>query len=150
LQPFRHGLEMLPGQVGAAYFIAGRLAGVEAAPNPAYWQDLAPVLAIYGYGPAAVRALDSGLAEPLPCLDVDGLANVDGLAARLETARRRQQDLLCKQVRQEVDALEAGWTADEVRHGLRVHTLLAERWAGQVVREQDDLVYLSLFADVFA
>jgi len=150
LQPFRHGLETMPGQVGAAYFIAGRLAGVEAAPNPAYWQDLAPILAIYGYAPAAVRAQERGLVEARRPLPLDGLTDLDDLAGRLAAARHRQQDQLAGQVRQEIEPVGRDWPTDEVRHGLRVQTLLAERWAGQSVREKDGLVYLSLFADIFS
>jgi hypothetical protein len=146
LQPFRHGLEALPGQVGAAYFVAGRLAGVDVAPNPAYWQDLAPVLAIYGYGPAAVLAADRGQVAPRFPPDLRGLADRDDLAARLEDARRRHQCHHAGQVREQVDALAGGWVTDENRHGLRVETLLADPWAGQAVRERGELVYLSLFA----
>jgi hypothetical protein len=45
-----------------------------------------------------------------------------------------------------VDDLGDGWAGDEVRHGLQVQTLLGPRWAGQRVRERDELVYLSVFA----
>src|SRR5690349_15951214 len=40
LVPLRHALETQPGQVGAAYFIGGRLAGIEAAPTAEYWRDI--------------------------------------------------------------------------------------------------------------
>jgi hypothetical protein len=56
LLPLRHAFEAEPGQVGAAYFIGGRLAGVELAPTAAYWQDLFPILTMYCYGPAALMA----------------------------------------------------------------------------------------------
>jgi hypothetical protein len=152
LQPFRHGLEALPGQVGAAYFVAGRLAGVEVAPNAAYWQDLAPVLAIYGYGPAAVLARERGLVPPRRPLDLDGLIDLDDLAGRLEASRRDHQGRCAEQVRGEIDrgAEEEVWAVEEERHGLGVETLLAEHWAGQRVCEGEELVYLSLFADPLA
>jgi hypothetical protein len=150
LQPFRHGLEALPGQVGAAYFVAGRLAGVELAPNPAYWLELAPVLAIYGYGPTALQAADRGLVPPRERLDVDGLAGLDDLAGRLEAARRQQQDRHADEVRKHLDDLAGDWVTDEVRHGLKVQTHLGRRWAGQAVREGDAIVYLTLFADPLA
>ena len=68
LLPLRHALETSPGQVGAAYFVAGRLAGIEVTPSQAYWQQLAPILAMYCYGPAALLAERRGhqrVAEPL-------------------------------------------------------------------------------------
>ncbi len=147
LQPFRHGLEALPGQVGAAYFVAGRLAGVEVAPNPAYWQEFAPLLAIYGYGPAAVRAADRGLVPPRERIDVEGLADLDDLAGRLEASRRRQQERHADAVRKHLDDLGGDWVTDEVRHGLAVQTHLGRRWAGQAVREGGALVYLTLCTD---
>ncbi|HEX5273363.1 MAG TPA: hypothetical protein VFW33_22860 [Gemmataceae bacterium] len=150
LQPYRHGLEALPGQVGAAYFVAGRLVGVEVAPNPAYWQDLCPILAIYGYAPAAVLALDRGLTAGREPLSLDGVEDVDDLADRLAAARGRQQERRADALRREVDPLAKAWADDEVRHGLRVQTLLGEPWAGQQVRERGELVYLSLFASEFA
>jgi hypothetical protein len=149
LQPYRHGLEALPGQVGAAYFVAGRLAGVEVAPNPAYWQDLSPILAIYGYAPSAVLAQDRGLGAKRQPLDLDGLEDLDDLAARLQTDRSRQQHDQAEAVRREVDGLD-GWVRDETRHGLQVQTLLGQRWAGQRVCERDELVYLSVFASEVA
>ncbi len=149
LQPYRHGLEALPGQVGAAYFVAGRLAGVEVAPNPAYFCDLSPILAIYGYAPAAVLALDRGLGCQRQPLALDGLEDLDDLAGRLQIARSRQQHRRTEVVRREVDGLE-DWTSDEVRHGLEVQTLLGPRWAGQRVREQKELIYLSVFAPEWA
>jgi hypothetical protein len=146
LQPYRHGLEALPGQVGAAYFVAGRLAGVEVAPNPAYWQDLGPILTIYGYAPSAVLALDRGHNDSREPLDLDGLADVDDLADRLAIDRLRQQHHYADVVRKEVDGLDAAWVSDEKRHGLQVQTHLGPSWAGQRVLEEDDLVYLSVFS----
>jgi hypothetical protein len=149
LQPYRHGLEALPGQVGAAFFIGGRLAGVEVAPNPAYWSDLAPVLAIYGYGPSALLARDRGLVPPRPPLALDGLSDLDDLAERLEESRRRQQLAFAAQVREVLDGVE-GWKVEEKRHGLAVETHLAGHWAGQRVMKNKEVVYLSYFSDPWA
>jgi hypothetical protein len=146
LQPYRHGLEALPGQVGAAYFVAGQLVGVEVAPNPAYWRDLSPILAIYGYAPAAILALDRGRGTKREPLNLDGLLGLDDLASRLTGARGRQQYQRADGLRREIGDLGAAWAGDEIRHGLQVQTLFGPRWAGQQVRERGDLIYLSLFA----
>jgi hypothetical protein len=150
LQRYRHGLEPCPGQVGAAYFVAGQLVGVEVAPNAAYWLDLSSVLAIYGYGPSALLATQHRLSAPRPPLDLDGLADLDDLAGRLESSRGAHRARLLEAVRQEVDVLSGGWVTDERRHGLDVRTLLGERWAGQHVQEEGQTVYLSVFSDFSA
>ena len=146
LMPFRHAFETVPGQVGAAYLVAGRPVGVELAPNAACWRDLAPILSIYCYGPAALLAEQEGYPTGRPELDLDGLAGLDDLADRLDRSRR--QHALARS-----DALGAlagaGWSCHEesVRHGLTVRTIGWESWAGQVVLDGSDTLYLSVFRD---
>jgi hypothetical protein len=144
LQPLRHAFEALPEQVGAAYFVAGRLVGVEVAPNADYWAELAPVLVMYGYGPAALLAEDRGHRAPERPLDLEGLADLDDLAGRLAASRREQAGRYAEEVRR-AQALAADAKAEGQRHGLDVATLIGDDWNGQVVSEGTDTVYLSLF-----
>jgi hypothetical protein len=151
LQPLRHAVETLPGQVGAAYFVGGKLAGVEVAPNAAYWQDVAPILTMYCYGLAAVLAAQRGQESARQPLDLDGLADLDDLARRLDAARRHDDDQHVETLCQLADL---PWSADPdpagERHGLRVLTAAADDWRGQLVRDGADTVYLSAFRDVTA
>ena len=80
----------MPGQVGAAYFVAGRLAGVEVVPNETYWQELSPILAIYCYGPEALRAERRGYQRVSEPLDLESLLDLDDLAHRLRDVRARE------------------------------------------------------------
>jgi hypothetical protein len=147
LLPFRHALETLPDQAGAAYFVAGRPVGVELAPTAGCWRDLAPVLGIYCYGPTAVRAEQEGFLAVRPAPDLDGLADLDDLASRLDRARRLHADARTEAL----GALSgAGWSCvgEEVRHGLTLRTLAWESWAGQVVLDGPDVLYLSAFRDL--
>jgi hypothetical protein len=144
LQPLRHAFESLPEQVGAAYFVAGRLVGVEATPNAEFWADLAPVLAIYGYGPAALLAEGRGLRAPARPLGLDGLADLDDLADRLAESRRLHVAEYAEEVRR-VQELTAAAKPEGTRHGLDTATLTGEEWSGQVVTEGGETVYLSLF-----
>ena len=147
LMPFRHAFETVPGQVGAAYFLAGRPVGVELAPNAAGWRDLAPILSIYCYGPAALLAEQEGYPTGRPELDLDGLADLDDLADRLDRSRR--QHALARS-----DALGAlagaGWSCQEEshRHGLTIRTIGWDLWAGQVVLGESDTLYLSVFRNL--
>jgi hypothetical protein len=149
LLPLRHAFEAEPGQVGAAYFIGGRLAGVELAPTAAYWQDLFPILTMYCYGPAALMAERKRWTTERQVVDLEGLTDLDDLEQRLGEARASERTARVAAV----EALTgANWNQDveEERAGLRVLSAEHEEWRGQVVRSDDETVYMSLFADVTA
>ena len=149
LLPLRHALETVPGQIGAAYFIAGRLAGVEVAPHEVYWRGLAPVLAMYCYGPAALLAQRRGHERVSEPLDLEDLADLDDLAGRLRDVRAREAAGRAEIV-EELATLFFDQQVDEDRHGLRVATLGYKPWAGQVVRDDRQVMYASVFRDVVA
>lgn len=146
LQPFRHAFETLPGQVGAAYFISGALAGLEVAPNAAYWQELAPILNIYCYGPAALLAERQAWQPARSPLNLERLSDLDDLARRLRATREQEMAAHTALIE---DRASASWggTITEERQGLRTITLEQENWAGQMVSDGNQMVYLSVFND---
>jgi hypothetical protein len=141
---FRHTLETVPNQVGAAYFVAGQLVGIEMVPHAAYWQDIAPILNIYCYGSAALLAGQlqmQAVHTPVQLANVTDLAD---LAQRLVAAREQEQELHLQAV---VERADASWDYSletEIR-GLRIVTLSQGAWVGQMVKDGDTLVYLSIF-----
>lgn len=153
LMRFRHAFELLPEQVGAAYFVAGNLVGVEVAPDEAYWQDIGPILNIYCYGAAALLAERHRLKMQRQAVDLEGLTSLDDLRERLEEGRRQD-------TAERVDMLHAlsllDWKqpASKPQAGLRVADLVQGEWTGQMVRSlrslrsQGDMLYLSLFRDI--
>ena len=145
----RHALEVVSGQIGAAYFIAGRLAGIELAPNEIYWQGLAPVLAMYCYGPAALLAAQRGHELVNKPIELQDLRDMDDLASRLENVRAREMDDRTDSV-EHLATLFFDQQVDEERHGLRVTTLGYKPWSGQVVRDDRRIMYASVFRDVNA
>ncbi|MGO8747477.1 MAG: ARPP-1 family domain-containing protein [Thermoguttaceae bacterium] len=147
LLPLRHALEPVPGQVGAAYFVAGRLAGVEVVPNETYWQELSPILAIYCYGPEALRAERRGYQRVSEPLDLGSLLGLDDLAHRLRDVRAREARQRTDIVN-ELATLAFDQQVDEDRHGLRVATFGLSPWLGQAVRDGRQVVYASVFRDV--
>jgi hypothetical protein len=147
LMPFRHAFETVPGQVGAAYFVAGWPVGVELAPTAIVWRDLAPILNIYCYGPAALLAEREDYSTGRSAPDLVGLADLDDLADRLDRSRR--QHAIARS--EALGALAAaGWSCHDetVRHGLTIRTIGWESWAGQVVLDGSDMMYLSVFRDL--
>ena len=147
LLPLRHALETVSGQIGAAYFVAGRLAGVEVAPHEAYWRGVAPILAMYCYGPAALLAERRGHERVSEPLDLENLVDMRDLAGRLRDVRTREATSRADIV-QELATLFFDQQVDEKRHGLRVTTLGYKPWAGQVVRDDRQIMYASVFRDV--
>jgi ARG and Rhodanese-Phosphatase-superfamily-associated Protein domain len=149
LLPLRHAFEAEPGQVGAAYFIGGRLAGLEVAPTPSYWQDLFPILTMYCYGPAALMAERKRWATERQVVDLEGLTGLDDLERRLGEARASER---ASRIATVEALVSADWSqdVDEERAGLRVVSAVREEWRGQVVRSDTETVYESLFCDVTA
>src|SRR5205814_370991 len=79
--------------------------------------------------------------------DLEGLADLDDLSARLDRSRR--QHAIARS--EALGALaEAGWCSQDesVRHGLTIRTIGWESWAGQVVLDGSDTLYLSVFRDL--
>ncbi|WP_067468461.1 ARPP-1 family domain-containing protein [Actinomadura macra] len=140
LTQFQSRLELQPGQVGALFLIAGRFAGLEIAPDPAYFAEMWTALVCFAYGAAAWRAEPAPTA-PIPYEAAD-LAELRGALDRDRSARLAEV---------------AGWLADapagavslqeEDRYlDLRLSTVTGPHLAGQIVTDRDRTVYASLFA----
>jgi hypothetical protein len=147
LLPYRHAFELQPGQIGAAYFLAGSLVGLELAPNRRCWAELMPILNIYCYGPEALLAERLQRKRPRQPLDLTELASLDDLQHRLLEARLRERsERLAQLARIATDDLLLQPVEVEVRGSLRTLTLAREQWLGQAVCSGSDVVYLSLFS----
>jgi hypothetical protein len=141
---FRHALETLPEQVGAAFFIANRLVGIEVAPNAAYWQDIAPILTIYCYGSAALLADQLQMGVVHQPVQLDALNTVADLKQRLVETRAQDQALHFEALR---ECIEAPWNSlpEAESQGLNIATLSQDTWSGQSVKDGETLLYLSTF-----
>ncbi len=147
MQPLRHAFEVLPQQIGAAYFVAGRLLGVEVVPNAACWADMGPILTMYCYGAAALQAERHQLQPMRTPLNLHALTGLDDLARRLTQAR--QQDESAYQHELEVFAQQSWqYTPEERKEHLQVTHLVAQEWMGQAVEADQQIVYLSVFRDL--
>ena len=148
LMLFRHAFEVVPQQVGAAYFVAGNLVGVEVTPNAAYWADVGPILNIYCYGAAALLGERHQLQPERQKVDLEGLADIDDLARRLTEAREQEATERLDLVKA-LDGLP--WSVGtKDKAGLEVVSLEQGEWVGQMVKDGPNTVYLSVFRDVVA
>ncbi|MFD0575330.1 ARPP-1 family domain-containing protein [Dactylosporangium darangshiense] len=140
LTQFQSRLEPLDGQLGALFFVGGALAGVEIAPDPAYFAEVWTALACFAYGPAAwFSAGEPGEGAALSA------TSVDGLRAELAARRRGVADEVAERLARA--AWQPGEPVEEERYlGLRLSTVDSGPVAGQYVTDGDRLVYASLFA----
>ncbi|MFD0478813.1 ARPP-1 family domain-containing protein [Nonomuraea thailandensis] len=139
LTQFQSRLELMPGQLGALFFVGERFAGLELAPDPAYFAEVWTALVCFAYGVAAWHAEpERAAAEPYEAGSLAGL--------RAELARDRAARL----------AEVASWLpapggdvrlVEEERYlDLRLSTLTGDGLAGQVVTEHGRPIYASVFA----
>jgi hypothetical protein len=161
LAQFVAEFESIPGQIGALILINGELAGIEIAPSPEYWQAVWEPLIRFCYGPEALltaRRLDQqGLADALtdrPRLNTEGVESLSDLELALQSLREAERTRVERLVAQH---LETGlhFEHDE-RIALNnpivgnVSYELASSYAGfagQVVLDEDYVVYASLVRD---
>ncbi|MEO3868593.1 DUF6569 family protein [Nonomuraea sp. B12E4] len=140
LTQFRSRLELMPGQLGALFFVRDRFAGLELAPDPGYFAEMWMALVCFAYGVAAWQA------EPQPAeaepYEVTSLA---GLRAELARDREAWVERVASWL--PVPDGEARMVEEERYLDLRLSTVTAGRLAGQVVTEHDRLVYASVFAE---
>ncbi len=141
---FRHALETVSEQIGAAYFVAGQLVGIELAPNAACWQDIAPILHIYCYGSAVLLAEQLQAQTTHPPLQLAEITDLAALRQRLLEARQQDQTTHLQAVGERASA-SWEYSLETETQGLRVVTLSQDIWGGQMVKKDADLVYLSLF-----
>ena len=150
LQPLRHAFEMDPDQIGGAYFIGGKLSGIEMGPSTEFFADLLPIYSIYCYGPSALLAERTGIESRNNSVDLTGLIDLNDLSRRLERSRNEQLQARHEQIRA---LLESQWKVDscELVKNCRVttisreHSRWPEHWMGQTVHVDDELAYLSIF-----
>ncbi|MEV0235314.1 DUF6569 family protein [Nonomuraea sp. NPDC050786] len=141
LTQFQSRLELLPGQLGALFFVEGRFAGLELAPDPVYFAEMWMALVCFAYGVAAWQAEPER--APARPYDVGSLAELRAGLARDRAARRDEVASWLPAPAGDVRVVE-----EERYLDLRLSTVTGGGLAGQVVSEHGRPVYASLFADL--
>ncbi|HEU4325068.1 MAG TPA: DUF6569 family protein [Roseiflexaceae bacterium] len=142
LTQFQSRIELLTGQIGAVFFLGERFAGLEIAPNAAYFAELWMPLVCFGYGVAAWFG-----PQPQPAtapFEATSLAELRGALERHREAQLEQVRSWLAQAPVEPLALQ-----EEDRYlDMRLSTVSGPHLSGQVVTEHERVVYASLFASV--
>lgn len=148
LDQFVAEFECVPGQVGAIILIDGEVVGVERAPSSRYWKAVWPALIRECYGSLAVQvAREKGEPKP-PCTRTPLPAKVtslDDLEKALEKVEKEEEDKTKDIVRKLVDdPFEV--EKDDAEMGLNILTLKHKQFIGQIVKDDDRIVYGSFVA----
>ncbi|WP_283137543.1 ARPP-1 family domain-containing protein [Rhizohabitans arisaemae] len=138
LTQFQSRLELMPGQLGALFFLGETFAGLELAPDPVYFAEMWMALVCFAYGVAAWHAEPvPGPAEPY---DASGLAELRELLRSDRAARTEEVASWMPKPTRKVELVEQERYLD-----LRLSTVTGGGLTGQVVTEHGRPVYASLF-----
>jgi len=149
LDQFIAEFEPVPNQVGAIILINGKVVGVERAPNYEYWTEIWPALIRECYGSLAlIEAKNNNGEIPVPKTrsvlgEVSSLAD---LAKAVKDAESRELE--------NVRSVFGGVSETEMKRdgkdsgssGLTIESLSHKRFVGQIVREDEKIIYGSLIA----
>ena len=146
LDEFVAEFECVPGQIGAIILVDDQVVGIERAPSHAYWQSVWPCLIRECYGSLAIRVAQlkgdqaaPASRTPLP----DDIGSLDELETVVAEIARQEDERTKATVRELLDEPLA-LTQDETTEGLTVETIRPGRFAGQVIRDGERVVYASL------
>ncbi|UCF32896.1 MAG: hypothetical protein JSV78_11250 [Phycisphaerales bacterium] len=149
LDQFVAEFECVPKQLGAIILVDGRVVGIERAPNHDYWRSVWPCLIRECYGSLAIQVARSrGETSPPPSTRVplaettDSLDELADAVADAAAEEERRAETIVRELLMEPFATEV----DDHVAGLTLETLSHARFAGQVVRDGERVVYASILA----
>ncbi|MEB3828238.1 ARPP-1 family domain-containing protein [Phormidium sp. CCY1219] len=145
LTQYQSRLECLPGQTGALFFLQDKLAGVEIAPNAAYFREMWMPLVCFCYGAGAMyfehNAPESSETKAIPF----AAKTLQELRDRLHESRLQvQENLLDSLAKTPPETFKI--TEEERFLEFQLKTAEGNNFSGQFVEEKGELVYASLFA----
>lgn len=144
LTQYGNRLECLEGQVGALFFLEGRLVGIELAPDPTYFAELWMPLVCFCYGSAALR-IEQGEGLSTPRLSPLKGSSIAALREALEASRASLQAEVLGAL-SAVPEQDFALKEEERFLELELGTVEGRDFAGQLVKQSGELVYASIFA----
>jgi hypothetical protein len=142
LTQYQSRLELLPGQTGALFLINDKLAGIEIAPNMAYFQELWMPLVCFSYGVAAMYAEKELQEQPVLPFTATNLLE---LRQQLQESRHQlQQQVQTNLANTPIQKFQV--TNEERFLNMRLKTVGSDNFAGQFVESDGEVIYASLFA----
>ncbi len=145
LDEFVAEFECAPNQVGAIVLIDDRVVGIERAPSASYWASIWPALIRECYGSLAIQvARSKGETPPASRVPLpEEIGSLEELGAAVEEIAAEEERRASALVR-ELIAEELALERDETVEGFTIDTLVPDRFVGQIVRDDERVVYASI------
>lgn len=143
LNQFQNRFELIPGQTGAIFFLRGKMAGIEIAPDSAYFADVWKALVCFCYGTASMfEEKISGKTETIKPPIAGG--DIKEIRKNLIEERAALKQTLIEIIGK-TPAEQLKSTEEERYIDLRLNTVESDNYTGQVVMDAKTLIYASIF-----
>jgi len=152
LDEFIGQFEIVENQVGAVIILNGQVAGIERAPNYEFWKDLWKPLIRECYGSASLMFGRSGVKQSPPLgrmpINDKAVTDLDSLEAAFNEAQEFEEETVKAAVRDFAkQPFKMTREENEPNGTLCVDHLTGSQFTGQIVRDDDRVVYASLMPD---
>jgi hypothetical protein len=144
LNQYQSRFELIPNQIGGLFLIQDKLVGIEIAPNPSYFAEIWMPLICFCYGVAAMQVESKSPAKattPEPF----AATNLQQLRQELDLSRANWQQQVHRDLAK-TPGEKLQLTKTEEFLNLQLQTLTNSYFTGQIVQEEQKLVYASVFA----
>jgi len=142
LTQYQSRFELLHGQTGALFILGDKLAGIEIAPNAAYFQEVWMSLVCFCYGVAAMHFEKDEKPQQITPFSATNLAELR--QQLLESHQQMYAEVQGNLAKTPSEQFEV--TKQEKFLDLRLKTIQGNNFAGEFVEENGNLVYASVFA----
>jgi len=148
LDQFIAHFEIVPKQVGAIMLLDGAVLGVERAPNYNYWKAIWKPLVRECYGSLMIqfakeKGANPGLPKSRVPLKFKGSNSLTDISKALTEAKAKEDEMIKKVVRKFITE-KFKQEPEETKGTIVVENLTHKQFTGQVVRDEDKVVYASL------
>jgi len=152
LDEFIGQFEIVKNQVGAIIILNGQVAGIERSPNYEFWKDLWKPLIRECYGSASLIFAKRGVkaSPPLGRMPINDQAvkDLDSLEVEFNKATTFETDAVNQTIRDFIkQPFNVKREENEPNGTLCVDHLSGSQFTGQIVRDDDRVVYASLMPD---
>lgn len=146
LDQFVAEFELVDKQVGAIILINGKIVGVERTPSYSYWESVWPSLIRECYGSLAIIESKQGPPKvPATRSDMPQIGSIEELVGAVDFAEKQEHDSVKSIVKSvcnvEIDKTKIAGMNEE---GFQVDSLASTRFVGQLVREDEKILYASV------
>lgn len=147
LDQFVAEFECVPDQVGAIVLINGEVVGVERAPSHGYWKSIWPALIRECYGSLALQTARAAGTTIFPLKSrvvlTETIHSLADLLEAVDTAQQQEEEIARGIVRELVHESFPVEIEEDII-GLTIGTIASDRFKGQMIMDEERVVYASL------